>query len=93
MKKELSVFYGNFASEQETAEKIMSVYEACGYVLDPHTAVAGAVYDKYVRDTGDETTTIIASTASPYKFTRSVMEAIDPAYASDRKSTRLNSSH
>ena len=77
MKKELSVFYGNFASEQETAAKIKSMYEDCGYVLDPHTAVAGAVYDKYVKDTGDKTTTIIASTASPYKFTRSVMDAID----------------
>jgi len=46
-------------------------------VLDPHTAVASCAYEKYVADTKDETKTVIASTASPYKFTRSVMEAID----------------
>ena len=50
--------------------------------LDTHTAVAAAVYNKYKADTKDETKTVIASTASPYKFTRSVMEAIDPKYAS-----------
>ena len=77
MRKELELFYGNFASEEETASKIKSVYESDGYVLDPHTAVAAAVYDKYVDDTKDDTLTVIASTASPYKFTRSVMDAID----------------
>mgnify|MGYP000765810021 CR=1 FL=1 len=46
-------------------------------MLDPHTAVASCAYEKYVADTKDETKTVIASTASPYKFTRSVMEAID----------------
>ena len=46
-----------------------------------HTAVAAGVYDKYKKDTGDtETKTVIASTASPFKFTRSVMDAIDPKY-------------
>ena len=77
MKKELDDFYGNYASEEETAETIRRIYEECGYVIDTHTAVAASVYDKYRKETGDETKTIIASTASPYKFTRSVMEAID----------------
>ena len=49
-------------------------------MIDTHTAVAAGVYDKYVKDTNDTTPTVIASTASPYKFTRSVMDAIDPAY-------------
>ena len=51
-------------------------------MLDTHTAVAGAVYQKYLRETGDRTKTVIASTASPFKFTRSVMHAIDEKYDS-----------
>ncbi len=82
MKKELQDFYGNYASEAETAETIKDLYADCGYVIDTHTAVAASVYDKYVKETGDKTKTVIASTASPYKFTRSVMEAIDSKYAS-----------
>ena len=81
MKAQLKDFYGNYASEAETAETIKKLYEACGYVIDTHTAVAASVYDKYVQETGDNTKTVIASTASPYKFTRSVMEAIDDKYA------------
>ncbi len=76
MREGLKDFYGNFATEEETAAKIRSLYEDTGYVIDTHTAVAGAVYDKYVAETGDKETTIIASTASPFKFTRSVMKAI-----------------
>jgi threonine synthase len=49
-------------------------------VIDTHTAVAAVVYDKYVADTKDTTKTVIASTASPYKFTRSVMNSINPEY-------------
>jgi len=82
MKSELSGFYGNFATEKEAAEMIKELYERCGYVIDTHTAVAAAVYSKYKKDTKDETKTIIASTASPFKFTRSVMEAIDSKYSS-----------
>ena len=82
MKSELSEFYGNFATQAETAETIKELFERCGYVIDTHTAVAAAVYNKYKNDTKDETKTIIASTASPFKFTRSVMEAIDPKYSS-----------
>ncbi len=81
MKAQLADFYGNYADEACTAETIKKIYEACGYVLDTHTAVAAAVCEKYRNDTKDETKTVIASTASPFKFTRSVMEAIDSKYS------------
>ena len=82
MKEGLSSFYGNFASQDEVAEEIRTLYDEDGYIVDTHTAVACKVYDKYKEETGDTTPTVIASTASPYKFTRSVMTAIDPAYDS-----------
>ncbi len=83
MKEKLADFYGNYTSEKETGEAIKKLYEDTGYVIDTHTAVAAGVYDKYKKETGDtKTKTVIASTASPFKFTRSVMEAIDPKYAS-----------
>lgn len=81
MKAQLADFYGNYATEQEGADKIAKVYKETGYVMDTHTAVAAAVYDKYVAETGDSRKTVIASTASPYKFARSVMSAIAPEYA------------
>ena len=65
MKKELADFYGNYASEQETADAIAKLYSDTGYVIDTHTAVAAAVYGKYREETYDETKTVIASTASP----------------------------
>ena len=80
MKKQLADFYGNYASEAETAATIKRVYESDQYIMDTHTAVAASVYDKYVKETGDTTPTVIASTASPYKFTRSVMNAINSDY-------------
>ncbi len=80
MRSELADFYGNYASEEETAAIIRKIYEDCGYVIDTHTAVASAVYEKYKADTKDTTRTVIASTASPFKFTRSVMNAIDEKY-------------
>ena len=68
---------GGWASEEKTAAEIKRVYDATGYVMDTHTAVASAVYKEYKDRTGDETKTVIASTASPYKFATSVMTAID----------------
>lgn len=76
MKAQLGDFYGNFCSEKETSEAIGEVYAAGDYVIDTHTAVAAGVYRKYKKETGDERPTVIASTASPYKFTRSVMKAL-----------------
>ena len=82
MKAQLADFYGNYATEAEDAATIKKIYEDCGYVIDTHTSVAATVYDKYRKETGDTTKTVIASTASPYKFTRSVMNAIDSKYDS-----------
>ena len=82
MKEKLSDFWGGYATEKETAEVIKEIYDKTGYIIDTHTAVAAKVYKSYKEETGDTTPTLIASTASPYKFTRSVMNAIDPAYDS-----------
>ena len=81
MKKELDAFYGGYASEEETAARIKALYENTGYVLDTHTAVASVVYEKYKKESGDDRKTVIASTASPFKFTRSVMDAIGSQYS------------
>lgn len=82
MKAELADFCGGYATEQDTSAAIKSIYDECGYIIDTHTAVAASVYEKYRAETGDMTKTVIASTASPYKFTRSVMNAIDSKYDS-----------
>ena len=83
MKENLKDFYGNYTSEEETAAVIKTLYEDTGYIIDTHTAVAAGVFEKYKKDSGDtETKTVIASTASPFKFTRSVMNAIDGKYDS-----------
>ena len=82
MREGLKDFYGNYADEAETAAEIRRMYETCGYVLDTHTAVASAVYQKYLAETKDGVKAVIASTASPFKFTRSVMNAIDKKYDS-----------
>ena len=78
MKEQLADFYGNYTSEAETAKVIRDLYDKTGYVIDTHTAVAAGVYNKYKEETKDtDTKTVVASTASPFKFTRSVMDAID----------------
>lgn len=76
MKAGLSGFASGFADEEETLEEIRAVYDRSHYVIDTHTAVASRVYRKYRGETGDERKTVIASTASPFKFSRSVMKAI-----------------
>ena len=76
MREKLSDFYGNFASEEETAQTIRTLYENTGYIIDPHTGVASCVYGKYKEETKDSAPSVIVSTASPYKFTRSVINAI-----------------
>ncbi len=80
MKEQLADFYGNYASESETATTIKEIYDKTGYIIDTHTAVAATVFKKYKEETNDENKTVIASTASPFKFTRSVMNAIDSKY-------------
>ena len=78
MRNNLKDFIGGWATAEETAEAIREVYQNHGYVIDTHTAVAASVYNKYVNDSKDLTKTVIVSTASPYKFTQSVLEAIAP---------------
>ena len=82
MREALTAFYGNYASEAETAARIKEIYDRFDYIMDTHTAVASVVSEKFRKATGDDKKMILASTASPYKFTRSVMNAIDPAYES-----------
>ena len=68
---------GEYATEKETFDAIKKVYDQTGYVIDTHTAVAYASYEKYKNKTGDTTAMVIVSTASPYKFTKDVMIALD----------------
>ena len=72
----LDLFAAEYATEEETAAEIKRVYESDSYIEDPHTAVASAVYKKYQAATGDATKTVIASTASPYKFPVVTVEAV-----------------
>ncbi len=69
-------FRGGSALESEVFETIRSLQAETGYVIDTHTAVAKAVYDRYRAETGDSTKTVIASTASPFKFAPAVMQAL-----------------
>ena len=80
MREQLADFVGGYATEEETAAAIKELYDRTGYIIDTHTAVAASVYNKYRANSGDTAKTVIASTASPFKFTRSVMKAIDARY-------------
>ncbi len=70
-------FYGGFCDEAGTRETIGELYRQHHYLCDPHTAVAANVLQQYQQATGDRTVTVVASTASPYKFAASVLPAID----------------
>jgi len=76
MSDSLSIFEAGFATESETLDAIRAVYEDCNYLMDTHTAVAYKVYQDYKKETNDSTFTVIASTASPFKFTKSVSTAL-----------------
>ena len=80
MKANLADFAAGYATEEQVAKTIHDIYEDTGYVMDPQTAVAATVYKAYREDSKDDRKTVIASTASPYKFAGSVMSAIDPKY-------------
>ncbi|MGX8715739.1 MAG: threonine synthase [Lachnospiraceae bacterium] len=82
MKAQLADFAAGFASEEDTAAEIARLYKDAGYVIDTHTSVASFVYRNYRVRSGDMTPAVIASTASPFKFGRAVMNAIDPASSS-----------
>lgn len=70
------VFWSASSTETETMDTVRSVYEEDQYLIDPHTAVGVNVYDKYVISTGDMTKTVAVSTASPFKFNKSVLQAV-----------------
>ena len=76
MKAFMKDFAGGYATEAENAAGIRHLADETGYIIDTHTGVASCVYKKYVAETGDKTPTVIASTASPYKFSHSVMAAV-----------------
>ena len=83
MKEKLqAMFYGGFASEEDTTATITALYTD-GYLIDTHTAVAAKVLEDYRRETGDDTIAVFASTASPYKFCDSVLAAIGEEPVSD----------
>jgi threonine synthase len=81
MATKLHSFYGGFTSEADTYRTIKDVFEKTHYLLDTHTAVAYAVSQAYREETKDTTPMVVVSTASPYKFTRAVMTALDKKYA------------
>ena len=76
MREQLADFVGGYATEEQTAEEIRTLYDKYGYVIDPHTAVASSVYRRYRAERGDLTPAVIDSTASPFKFEGSVMKAL-----------------
>ncbi len=76
-------FFAGFCDDSDTKATIKSIYDKYSYVCDTHTAVAVKVYEDYRKATGDTTRTLIASTASPYKFSASVLEAICPDFSAD----------
>ena len=74
-------FYGGFCDDARAAETIAELFREKHYLCDPHTAVAVNVQEQYVRETGDTTPCVIASTASPYKFAKAVLAAVCPGSA------------
>lgn len=70
-------FAAGYCDDTETKAAIKRIYDKYSYTLDTHSAVAVKVYEDYRQKTGDTTKTVIASTASPYKFSASVLEAIE----------------
>ncbi len=76
LKRIQKLFWAGFTNDDETLKTIECIYKEYGYLVDTHTAVAIDVYDRYVISTGDMTKTVIASTASPFKFNESVAKAV-----------------
>ncbi|MGN1202258.1 MAG: threonine synthase, partial [Eubacterium sp.] len=71
-------FYGGFCDDSKTKATINKLFTENDYLCDTHTAVAVNVYEQYVAETGDKTPSVIASTASPYKFSKAVLESVAP---------------
>lgn len=75
-KKIKDEFYAGYCSDEMTKKEIKKIYDKYSYVVDTHTAVGLKVYEDYVNETGDTAKTVIASTANPFKFNKSVLSAI-----------------
>lgn len=69
-------FYAGYVDKEDTKKTIKETYERCGYLLDTHTAVAYKTLEDYKKETGDNTASVVLSTASPFKFSHSVYEAL-----------------
>lgn len=83
-KKVQELFYGGYCQEEGTAQTIQELWQNENYLCDTHTAVAVDVYRQYLRDAGTvPVPAVIASTANPYKFSASVLEALGKAPAED----------
>ncbi|MDI9475633.1 MAG: threonine synthase [Bacillota bacterium] len=91
LRDNMNLFYGGYADESDTLAAIEDVYNKSNYLMDTHTAVAYSVYKNYFNTTGDNTKTVVASTASPFKFARSVCDALkmDTKNATDFELVRL----
>lgn len=74
---EFSDFYSEYVDIETTYKGIKEVYDKYDYLIDPHTAVGYVAYKKYIEDTSDNTKTIIASTAHPFKFPEAICKALD----------------
>ena len=70
------LFYGGSSSEEETKSTVGKMFNEESYLIDTHTAVAFKIHDDYRRDCGDKTPCVVVSTASPYKFSQAVLEAL-----------------
>ena len=76
-------FSAGWCTEEDTLATIKRVFDGSGYLMDPHTAVAQCVYERYAKQTGDATKTVLLSTANPYKFASDVLNAFESAGEDD----------
>ncbi len=81
------LFWGGCCDDSQTLKTIGKYFKEYGYLCDTHTAVALNVYEQYVKETGDDKATVIASTASPYKFAKSVLSAVSEKEGADEFDT------
>ena len=72
-----NLFAGGCCDDCETKATIGETYESYNYLADTHTAVAINVCNAYIKETGDNTPVVVASTASPFKFSKAVLSAVE----------------
>lgn len=79
LQKIRNVFLSGHCDNAQTSLQIERVYRSCGYVMDPHTAVGSYVLEQLALTEP----CVLLSTASPYKFTRDVLKALQVEAAAD----------